>query len=83
VLTALRSYEVKWDSAPDDQIVCYCQNIDKKTIVDAVETGNTTLALIRVATTACSGGNCEELNPSGKCCSGDIYDLISGIPPKQ
>jgi NAD(P)H-nitrite reductase large subunit len=65
-----------WREAKDDQIVCYCQAVDKKRIVQAINTGCNTLALIQAATSACTGGRCKELNPSGKCCSEDILKLI-------
>jgi len=68
---------IDWKQAPDAQIVCYCQGIDKKTIVQAISTGSNTLALIQAATTACTGHKCKEVNPSGKCCSEDIQTLIS------
>ena len=65
-----------WKNEKDTELVCYCQKIDKKTIVDSIEKGNSTLDLIREDTTACTGGNCKINNPSGKCCSGDIMELV-------
>ena len=66
-----------WKNASNKEIVCYCQNVDKETIVTAIKSGDITLDMIRKSTTACSGGNCKELNPSGKCCSKDIQELIN------
>lgn len=65
-----------WKNADDSHIVCYCHNINKGTIVTAIKSGNNTLPKIKESTTACLGGNCKELNPSGKCCSSDILELI-------
>lgn len=65
-----------WKNVDDNQIVCYCHNISKETIVTEIKSGNNTLTKIKEATTACTGGNCKELNPSGKCCSSDILELI-------
>ncbi|MBF9017261.1 MULTISPECIES: NAD(P)H-nitrite reductase [unclassified Oceanispirochaeta] len=66
----------EWKSASDNEIVCYCKQINKKIIVDSILTGNNSLQSITEATTACSGGDCKNLNPSGKCCSADIIELI-------
>lgn len=65
-----------WKSASDNEIVCYCNNISKKTIVSAINEGYNTLSKIKDKTTACTGGKCKVMNPSGKCCSGDILELI-------
>ncbi len=66
-----------WRSAPDGDIVCYCKGVSKASIVTAIESGNNSLDMIRKSTDACTGGNCKELNPSGKCCSPDIIELIN------
>jgi NAD(P)H-nitrite reductase large subunit len=68
---------IDWKEAPDEQVVCYCQGIDKKTMVQSIRTGSNTLALVQLSTTACTGNRCRELNPSGKCCSEDILKLIA------
>ena len=57
-------------------IVCYCINVDEKTIVDAIKNGASTLKEIRETTKACTGDECKEKNPSKKCCSKDIKKLI-------
>jgi NAD(P)H-nitrite reductase large subunit len=66
----------EWISFDDSEIVCYCQQINKKLIVDSIMAGNNTLQSIKETTTACTGGDCKNLNPSGKCCSADIKELI-------
>ena len=58
-------------------MVCYCIKIDEATIVKAIKNGADTLAQVKETTKACTGSECAELNPSGKCCSKDIKSLIS------
>lgn len=67
---------IDWLKANDSELVCYCLGTDKKTIVDAIKNGNDTLSKIKDSTKACTGNSCKELNPSGKCCSSDIKNLI-------
>lgn len=38
--------------------------------------GAKTLKDIQEATGACTGHKCSELNPTGKCCSGDINAML-------
>ena len=59
-----------------EEIICYCKNISKKTILSAISNGAKTLKDIQKMTTACTGNKCKELNPSGKCCSEDILKLL-------
>ncbi|MDA3809029.1 MAG: (2Fe-2S)-binding protein [Spirochaetaceae bacterium] len=68
---------MNWKDASDNEIVCYCKNIKKGTIVSAIKEGKASHTDIKESTTACTGGNCKEKNPSGKCCSGDILELIN------
>ena len=68
-----------WKNEPDSSIVCFCNNIDKKTIINSIKLGNNTLDKIRRDTKACTNGNCKIYNPSGKCCSIDILELIKLI----
>jgi NAD(P)H-nitrite reductase large subunit len=60
----------------DNELVCYCIEVTKQTIIDSIQRGNVTLSMIKQDTKACTGNRCKELNPSGKCCSGDIIELI-------
>ena len=57
--------------------VCYCIGVDEATIVKAIQSGDTTLSEIKKSTKACTGTECKEKNPSGKCCSKDIKALIA------
>lgn len=67
---------MNWETAVDSEIVCYCKNVDKGTIISAIKKGSHTLTEIKETTAACTGGNCKEMNPLGKCCSVDILELI-------
>lgn len=58
------------------KMICYCNHVTQKEIESAIKQGAKTLADIQQATGACSGNRCKELNPSGKCCSGDIHRLL-------
>ncbi len=56
--------------------VCYCIGVDEATIVDAIKNGANSLAKVKKMTNACTGSKCAEKNPSGKCCSREIKELI-------
>ena len=58
------------------KFICYCIEIDENTIKNAILEGHNTLKMIKKETTACTGNECKEKNPSGKCCSKDIKRLI-------
>lgn len=62
------------------KIICYCKNVSESTIKDAMGNGAKTLKDIQFITGACTGNQCKELNPSGKCCSGDISVLLKTNP---
>ena len=65
-----------WKLAEDSQTVCFCRQVSKETIVEAIRNGCSTLAHIQDETQACTGNECSKLNPSGECCSGDIQELL-------
>jgi NAD(P)H-nitrite reductase large subunit len=60
----------------DDDLICFCINVDKKTIVQAVKDGADSLKKVREATAACTGDDCKNVNPTKKCCSAQINKLI-------
>jgi len=60
-----------------DEIICYCKQVTKSEIEKALQDGAKSLKDIQEITGACTGNQCKELNPSGKCCSSDINVLIS------
>jgi len=69
-----------------ETIICYCLNVTEEEIVQAIRDGAKTLSDIQKATQACTGNQCKELNPSGKCCSRDILKIIqreTGCEPQK
>ena len=60
----------------DDDLICYCTKVDKKTIVDAIKNGANSLKTIKEATTACTGDECAIVNPNKRCCSKEIKQLL-------
>ena len=59
-----------------DEIICYCKQITKSEIKKAILDGAKTLKDIQEITGACTGNQCKELNPTGKCCSSDIIAML-------
>ncbi|MDR0198522.1 MAG: (2Fe-2S)-binding protein [Methanomassiliicoccaceae archaeon] len=60
-----------------DEIICYCSNVTRRQIVDAIGNGAKTLQDIRDMTGACTVGRCKELSPKKRCCSGDIVKILN------
>ena len=60
-----------------DEIICYCKQVTKSEIEQAISEGAKTLKDIQEMTGACTGNTCKELNPLGKCCSSVINPLLS------
>jgi len=44
-----------WLEANDSELVCYCIEVDKNTIVKAIQDGDDTLSKIKKTTKACTG----------------------------
>jgi NAD(P)H-nitrite reductase large subunit len=59
-----------------DEIICYCKNVNKKQIVNAIKEGAKNLKDIQKMTKACTGNKYKELNPKKKCCNEDIVDIL-------
>jgi len=68
---------IDWKTAPGDTKVCYCSDVDLTTIKKAVKDGARSITDIQRMTCACTGNECEELNPSGGCCATDIAKIIT------
>jgi NAD(P)H-nitrite reductase large subunit len=49
--------------APLGERVCYCANVSKDRILAAIQEGAHSLEEIKMATGACTAGNCKELSP--------------------
>lgn len=67
----------------NQDIVCYCSNVTKGEIIDALNKGAKTLDDIRKMTGACTKGECKELSPRGKCCSPVIMQVIEEYEKKR
>lgn len=48
---------------PSDEIVCYCSNVTKESIITAIQNGAQNLKDIKRETGACTIGKCKELSP--------------------
>jgi len=62
--------------APLHETVCWCSNVSKQSILDAIQNGARTMADIRRMTGACTLGRCKERSPRGRCCSNEITMLL-------
>ena len=69
--------------APLDEIVCWCSQVTKKTLLEAIRNGANDMATVRSTTTACTIGRCKELSPRHRCCSQDIQKLINQYSEKE
>lgn len=65
-----------WTNPNEDKMICYCKEVMQNVINASIKKGNHTLEKIKEDTQACTGNECSTLNPSGKCCSRDIKNLI-------
>jgi NAD(P)H-nitrite reductase large subunit len=59
------------------KIICYCKHVTQKEIENTIKMGAKTLFDIQKSTKACTGNQCKEFNPTGKCCSGEIIRLLT------
>ena len=66
-----------------DKTICYCKNTTEETIKEAIANGAKTLKEIQENTGACTGNQCKELNPSGKCCSVEINMMLGNNVTKE
>lgn len=63
----------------EDKVVCYCSNVTKRQILEAVRNGAKTLSDIQKMTMACTAGDCAEKNPKKRCCSSDIIEILNEV----
>ncbi len=70
------SYTINVLEAPLDETVCWCSNVSKQSILDAIQNGARSMDDIRRMTGACTVGRCKELSPRGRCCSIEIRILL-------
>ena len=60
-----------------NEIICYCSNVSKGKIIEAIGKGAKSLQDIRDMTGACTLGKCKELSPIKKCCSANIIKILN------
>ena len=72
----MSSYIINVLEAPLDEIVCWCSNVSKQSILDAIQNGARSMDDLRRMTGACTVGRCKELSPRGRCCSIEIQMLL-------
>ena len=65
-----------WQTAPADELICYCSSVTKKQVVLAIKNGANSINEIQRTTGAGVGGRCKELNPLGRCCHPDLAELL-------
>ncbi|HEY6915699.1 MAG TPA: (2Fe-2S)-binding protein [Paludibacter sp.] len=65
-----------------DEIICYCKQITRSEIEKAIFEGAKTFKDIQEITGACTGNQCKEMNPSGECCSMEIFAILKENKPK-
>ncbi|MHB8122321.1 MAG: (2Fe-2S)-binding protein [Desulfuromonadaceae bacterium] len=70
------SYTENILDAPLDEIVCWCNSVSKRSILDATRNGARDIDDIRRMTGACTQGRCKDLSPRGRCCSKEIKLLL-------
>ena len=66
-----------------DELVCYCREVPKTTIVAAINRGISSVEEIAQETTACTGGWCKDTNPRKRCCCTEIEALIGAYSVKR
>lgn len=66
--------DVLWATA--DELVCYCREVPKFTILAAIARGASSVADVSAETTACTGEWCKDTNPRKRCCCAEIESLI-------
>jgi hypothetical protein len=67
--------------AKADELVCYCREVPKATIIAAIKRGAYSVEEIARTTTACTGGWCKETNPKKRCCCVDLEALLEAYRP--
>lgn len=64
------------------ETICFCKDVTKEEIENAIQNGAKTLKDVQNMTSACTGNLCKELNPKGVCCSSDILPMLPEAPKK-
>lgn len=67
------------NSSDEDCPICYCANLTRREIKEAVSKGYKTISEIRKFTGKTTTGQCLRKNPIGKCCHKDFAIEIKNI----
>ncbi|MFQ5736313.1 MAG: (2Fe-2S)-binding protein [Thermodesulfobacteriota bacterium] len=62
----------------ENPVICYCMDVRKEAIIDALKKGAGTFKDIQSATGASTGNECETKNPAGRCCAPLIIEIVEG-----
>ncbi len=60
-----------------NEIICYCSNVSRGKILEAIANRAKSIQDIRNMTGACTLGKCKELSPTKKCCSANIIKILN------
>lgn len=63
--------------APDNEIVCWCVNVTKGQVCDAVSEGFTTLDALHQQLGILRGEHCSDVSPRGRCCCQEVVALLT------
>lgn len=69
--------------APDDALVCFCDQVTKKKVLKAMAAGARSLQDVEEVTGACRTKRCKELSPRKRCCSLEIKALLEQRYPRS
>jgi|SRR6056297_309616 len=68
---------MSWLEKGGTTTVCYCKSVNKMDILSAIMIeGARSIEDVKRVTGACTGSDCERLNPAGRCCSSDIEEIL-------
>ena len=68
--------DINWVEEPNETLVCFCSQVSKGTVLEAIQNGASDVKSIQERTQAGVGGRCKELNPRGRCCHPDLKALL-------
>lgn len=63
--------------APDDEIICWCANVSKGMVCDAIADGVDTLDKLHEQLGILRGTQCAEKSPRGRCCCQEVVALLT------
>ena len=63
--------------APDDEVVCWCANVTKGQICEAIASGIHTLDRLHAELGILRGDQCTEKSPRGRCCCQEVVAMLA------